>query len=290
MPLIRYPGSKAKLVKAIVRQFPVEMSDGGLFMPRTAWEYREPFFGSGAIGFEVLRNLPDRCGAWINDRDQGIYDLWRSVKDVPGQLCDEIKKFTPSAPAFYLFKKHDQDPMRKVGPVTRGFEKLALHLMSYSGLGAMAGGPLGGKNQDNSKYSADCRWSPEYRIKEIWELHYLMKRRNVRITGGDFSDLLKNARNAFVYCDPPYVEKGPELYKHSFNDADHARLAKAMLACDAKGWAVSYDDHPTVHALYQGRRVVPIDVRYSIAEESDTRRKNREILITHEPERTAVAV
>ena len=41
-----------------------------------------------------------------------------------------------------------------------GFKKLAIHQISYSGLGTMSGGPLGGAGQ-KSQYKIDCRWSPD---------------------------------------------------------------------------------------------------------------------------------
>jgi len=42
-----------------------------------------------------------------------------------------------------------------------GFKKLAIHQISYSGLGTKSGGPLGGKSQE-SIYKIDCRWSPKH--------------------------------------------------------------------------------------------------------------------------------
>lgn len=280
MPLIRYPGSKAKLVDAIVGQFPAQMQLP-LWMDAGGWEYREPFFGSGAIGFEVLRRLPPRCSAWLGDMDYGITALWNSVMRTPVELCELIEEFEPSADAFFRFK--EEDGRKDIDPIQIGFRKLALHLMSYSGLGAKAGGPLGGKGQTNPLYTADCRWAPEHRQREILELHDLLTSRRVKITTGDFSKMFADqARNAFVYCDPPYVDKGPELYKFSFDEGDHERLARYLLACKARGWVVSYDDHGLIRALYSGRRIVPVDITYSIAVENESRRKNQEILITNE--------
>lgn len=275
MAMIRYPGSKAKLVEEIVSHFPHQMRHP-LWMDAAGWEYREPFFGSGAIGFEIIRRLPPRCSAWINDKDYGVACLWKAVQDTPDELRQKIEDFVPSAESFYRFK--EEDGKRDVEPCEAGFRKLALHLMSFSGLGAMAGGPLGGKDQENAKYTCDCRWNPEYRMAEVTDLHELMTTRRVKVTNRDFTQVITGDPRAFYYCDPPYVEKGPELYRHPFADADHVRLAASLNACPG-GWVVSYDDHATVRRLYAGHRIVPIDVKYTVATESIERRKNREILI-----------
>lgn len=81
MPLIRYPGSKEKLAADLWRLFPQEATLR-LWSHCHKWEYREPFFGAGAIGFRILDQLDRRCRVWINDADADIVMLWKSVRDV----------------------------------------------------------------------------------------------------------------------------------------------------------------------------------------------------------------
>lgn len=273
--MIRYPGSKAKLVEVIVNRFPPEMRMP-LWMSNAGWEYREPFFGAGAIGWEILSMLPHSCSAWINDRDYGIVSLWKSVQDAPQELCELIAEFVPTDHAFYEFKEQDGDT--KVDPVESGFRKLALHQMSYSGLGAKAGGPLGGRDQENAKYTVDCRWNPESLQRDVLTRHKLLRSRRVKITCRDFTEVIDDAENVFYYCDPPYLDKGPILYKHAFDLADHGRLSHHLKDC-TQPWIVSYDDQDVIRDLYQGHDILPIDVCYTIAKESAKRRKNKEILI-----------
>jgi len=90
MALIRYPGSKEKLAKQILPFFPQE-----LFMPLWAsdWEYREPFFGAGAIGFRILQTLPPKTRIWLNDIDFWLVCLWQSVWHAPDELKEMIERF-----------------------------------------------------------------------------------------------------------------------------------------------------------------------------------------------------
>lgn len=278
MSLIRYPGSKRKLAPRIIGAFPDSLQLP-LWMETKEWEYREPFFGSGAIGFEVLRNLPLGSRIWLNDIDFGLVGLWQSVWRTPGELCERIERFTPSVAAYEEYKE-DMVSGRVKGfdPLKAGFRKLALHQMSFSGLGPMSGGPLGGKQQDGDKYTVDCRWSPVSLISQVGDLHDVLAKHQVRLTWRDFGEMFQqDGGNVFYYCDPPYYEKGTELYQFAFKDSDHRRL-RGLLRQSAGQWMVSYDDHPFIRDLYAGCDFAELAVCYTTAVECGTRPKNGELL------------
>lgn len=277
MALIRYPGSKEKLSNRIWSLFPDEMRHE-LWMEARAHEYREPFFGAGAMGFRILAILPKRCRVWINDIDPGMHALWSAVANHHRELIRHAMRFTPSTDYFYQFKEEDG---RLTGCMVRdGFRKLALHRMSYSGLGVMSGGPLGGRNQ-KSEYNVACRWSAERISKDITKLHSIFRRfRDLRITCGDFSPLIHDdSGESFIYADPPYYEKGGQLYKHNMNHEDHERLALLLRETKAK-WVLSYDDHPAIRLLYSWATFHEIHVKYTMAKAKGVRPKNREVAIT----------
>lgn len=281
--LIRYPGSKAKLAKELFREFPPELHS--LWSQSTGFEYREPFFGAGAVGFDILNMVHQRCCAWLNDMDPGIVALWTAVRDKPQELCNLIFEFSPSADAFYEFKEQDDNPPSNF--VEHGFIKLALHRMSFSGLGYRAGGPIGGATQRSSKYNVECRWNPEKMLADVTTLHRRMKRitGGVRITCGDFMELVRNApKSSFIYLDPPYYDKGPDLYKFSMDHTDHVRLADALRVCKSE-WVLSYDDHPAIRELYSWARFIELKafktMKYTMAtQRGGERPKNKEVAIT----------
>lgn len=279
MTLIRYPGSKAKLVRQVLDLFPEEMNLT-LWSNHARWEYREPFFGAGAVGLKVLANLSPRAKVWINDIDPGMACLWQTVKDDPKGLCRLVGSFVPSADLFYQFK--NEDGRAGLSPTLTGFRKLALHAMSYSGLGFKSGGPLGGKDQENASYPVACRWNPEALREEIMRVHWRLRVfEGLRITMTDFATLIHAApERCFLYVDPPYYEKGPDLYKHAMQEADHTRLAAALRICQAR-WVLSYDDHPEVRRLYSWAEIREVNTKYTMARvRTATRPKNMEILIT----------
>jgi len=277
--LIRYPGSKAKLCGPILNAMPDEIVLG-LWSTSHAWEYREPFFGSGAIGFRIMDSLSPRCKVWLNDRDYWLVCLWNAVKDCPSELIALVKKFKPTASKFFEFKEQDGD--KTIDPLLAGFRKLALHQMSVSGFGVKSGTCLGGRNQENAQYPVDCRWNPIRLCDHIINRNRQMKRFGVglKITCRDFSVLLdKCPKNCFVYMDPPYVEKGDMLYKHGMDESEHRRLAESIKKIRCQ-WMLSYDDHPLVRELYANHVIHELSVTYSNATNAiGTRPKNMEILI-----------
>src|SRR6516162_3862922 len=136
--LLRYPGAKSRgrLKNAILDRLI------GYLNSNRYQEYREPFFGSGAIGFALLEHGVKQV--WFNDRDPGISCLWNAVFNDSVRLEALISDFVPSVDAFHSYKNDLLSPSADEDPVLIGFKKLALNRISFSGLGVMAGGPLGG--------------------------------------------------------------------------------------------------------------------------------------------------
>ena len=278
MALIRYPGSKEKLADPIMRLMPEEVSFE-LCSQSSNWEYREPFFGAGAIGFRVMRTLGQGSRVVVNDIDRGMVCLWRAVHKTPQKLIDMIERFKPSADYFYEFKQSDGD--ETIEELRAGFRKLALHQMSVSGFGAMSGGPLGGREQNNPKYPVDCRWNASRLKRHVAACHKVFRRfEHITISHGDFESVIDGAgERCCIYLDPPYVEKGSQLYKYNMSEADHRRLA-ARLHETTTPWVLSYDDHPLIRSLYDDCNIHELSVTYSNAVcKTVERPKNGEIVI-----------
>lgn len=287
--LIRYPGGKGKLRKQIFKHFPYEMTCP-LISQSVGWSYHEPFVGSGEMAFALMEDLPSNTKIFLSDIDYHLICLWQSVKNCPDELITKIRSFNPSADKFYEFK--EQDGSQDMDPVRAGFQKLALHRMSYSGLGYMAGGPLGGRNQDNDLYRVDCRWNVNRICRNVLRIHNLMSkfdRLNI-FTGSFDKNLSKMTSRSFAYLDPPYYVKGPELYKHSMDDDMHLKL-RDLLMLSPGHWVLSYDDAPKVRELYSPYcGIADVYAAYSVHSGQKGKTKNREILISPEIRSASVAV
>ena len=106
---------------------------------------------------------------------------------------------------------------------------------------------------------------------------------NLQITDTDCGDLIVGSpERCCIYLDPPYYEKGPQLYRYSMDEEDHRVLAMQLRECKAQ-WILSYDDHQEIRRLYSWARIESVDSNYSYTmavARSVTRRKNSEIVIT----------
>lgn len=257
MSFFRYPGGKSKLQKQLLPL--LESTD-------TTLEYREPFFGGGSVGLAFLKANPSWSHVWINDFDPGIACLWEAVIQKPEELKQKVRDFVPTVAAFDEMKRLLTAPKRIFDMVEWGFMKLAIHQISYSGLGTMSGGPLGGREQ-KSAYPIDCRWSPEHICRKIDTHHKQLGAHTLRLDGCtnvDFEVLIRHSDPAVLYLDPPYYEKGNELYQFGFAEADHLRLAAALRNC-GHHWVLSYDDCEFVRDMYSSWAVIQsVDVNYTI--------------------------
>ncbi len=265
----RYPGGKSKLRKQIAGKL-------NSIAKNNDFEYREPFFGGGSIGILMLEESPNIKEVWINDFDLGIACLWTTVIRRPDLLKKEVLEFKPSIEMFDKFKEELTGEMPELDSDVKvtnfGFKKLAIHQISYSGLGTKSGGPLGGREQ-KSAYKIDCRWSPHYICKKIDILHERFSKLSIRgniCTNLDFCELINDTQcSAIIYLDPPYFVKGNDLYQHGFSENDHIRLAECLRATKHQ-WVLSYDDCPEIRKYYNWANVEEIDgVSYSITATKD---------------------
>lgn len=273
----RYPGGKYKLMPQILKEI----------TPRIAGkEYREPFFGGGSVGINVMKELSP-TKVWINDFDLSLSDLWSMVINNPDALKAAVEVYVPTVEDFFAFKDFLTNHPNDLDADERAFMKLAIHQMSYSGLGTMAGGPIGGKSQ-TSKYPVGCRWSPKNICKQIDRINKLFSHSTVHggeCTNLDCVKLIEEPGDAFIYLDPPYYDQGEKLYQHGFGVHQHIRMRDSLKTSE-HSWVLSYDDCPEVIKLYDGwADIYRIDnVNYSITvtrdkDTGETRSRNKSELL-----------
>ena len=63
------------------------------------------------------------------------------------------------------------------------------------------------------------------------------------------SQQLRRFYKAFINLDPPYVNKGAQLYKNAFCEADHRTLSELVKQCHRK-WIVTYNICPLENLLF----------------------------------------
>ena len=130
----------------------------------------------------------------------------------------------------------------------------------------MNGGIIGGRDQ-TGPWKIDARYNADeliFRIESIANL-----RRRIKLTRSDALALLRHGlpkwpSKTLIYLDPPYFERGRELYYDYYKPDDHADLARFIRDEMAdRSWIVSYDNVEPIKSLYAGFRRVVYNVGYS---------------------------
>jgi DNA adenine methylase len=264
--LMRYPGGKQKMIEPILsglRSIFRELSPEA--------ELREPFLGGGSVAIAFLKDQPGRR-AWLNDADISLATLWHEVihrADTLKMLVD-VFNHGLSAKHFYSYRKALCSIRTPVDVALRGscaiaVMKLAVHQLSYSGLGVRAGGPMGGRHQRDPD-AIGCRYNADRLCATIDEFQSVLSATRLRqgsCTCQDFEDIFVPG-DACFYLDPPYWKAGPDLYQNSFRREDHERLA-GLLKRETRPWLLSYDKNPVIQDLYSGwTRIEEVCTGYSI--------------------------
>ncbi len=228
---LRYPGSKGKA--SIIKKIKPYIDEAA----KTCKEYREPFVGGGS----VFLNSSSFDSYWLNDYDPNIASLYNVMKNNPEGLCKKVLETVPDIEKWSKIKMSIP-----VDEMERAFRTLFLNRTNYSGI--LKAGPIGGHGQ-KSEYNVGCRWNAQQLTERI--RIFSQKLQNVKITCKDFFFVINklSAVKVFIFVDPPYYQKGNDLYERTMDISDHERL-RDLLASTKHYFLLTYDNCPEVRELY----------------------------------------
>ena len=265
---LRYPGGKGKLapfMKALIEN-----------TGHVGGTYIEPFAGGAGIALELLETGVV-SQIVINDYDKGIYSFWRAILNETERFIDAIESIPLNIDEWHKQRNIIMNSENKYS-FELGFATFYMNRTNRSGI--IKGGVIGGLEQSGA-WKMDARFNKEKlieRIKKIAE-----RKADIHVYNKDVVSLIQNyvpkyENNAFIYFDPPYFEKGKQLYLNFFNYDDHVRIEEmvnSLMNCD---WVITYDDVPEIADIYSDHVLRRFDLNYSVA----VKRKASEIIIFKE--------
>ncbi|MBL7922537.1 MAG: DNA adenine methylase [Bacteroidia bacterium] len=251
---LRYPGGKQRLTPFIIEILEANKIKG---------HYVEPYAGGAGVAINLLlSNNVEHIH--LNDSDFGIYAFWYCVLNKTEELCRLISSASMTVEEWRIRKAVVQKcDKRKI--LELGFSVFYLNRCNRSGV--LAAGVIGGYDQTGN-YKMDARFSKDDLIRRIESI--VRYKDKISITNFDAEYYIENyipnlPKDTLVYLDPPYYEKGSELYLNAYNKSDHARLAKTIQREIKHKWVLSYDGVEDIVKLYQRRRHFLYDLQYSVA-------------------------
>jgi len=241
---LRYPGGKACIFPFISNLFYENNLIGS--------SYAEPYAGGSGLALKLLfREYVNEI--YINDLDKCIYYFWKTLINDNLIFCDWLEDVEISLDNWAYYKSILQNPL---GYSEFEIAKSTFFLNRTNISGVIKGGVIGGQSQ-KGKYKIDARFNKADLIKRINRIDNFKSRINIsNLDGINFIKKMNRIEdNIFIYIDPPYVQKGADLYMNYYSQKDHSKLAENVDLIKKK-WLVSYDNHEFIISLYDKHRKV----------------------------------
>jgi putative uncharacterized protein (fragment) len=251
---LRYPGGKTSI-------FPFMSS---LFYENSliGYSYAEPYAGGCGLALQLLFNeFVDKV--YLNDYDKSIYSFWFTTLYHPNELCDWIEDVSVNLENWYECRSIYQNTSSDLISLA----KATFFLNRTNVSGVLKGGVIGGQKQQG-KYKIDARFNKQDLINRIQKIALFKERIHLfNLDGVDFVKKINRKKDdIFIYFDPPYYQKGSDLYMNYFKDKDHLRL-KIIIEKLKKKWIVSYDNHEFIKNIYSNN----YQVVYQLAQSTSNR-------------------
>jgi len=248
---LRYPGGKGKLSN----YFKLLFQKNG-FM---GYDYVEPYAGGASVALSLLFE-EYASTIHINDVNRSVYAFWSAVLNNHEALCRRLREADVTITEW---KRQKQVQLSEsADPLDLAFSTIFLNRTNRSGI--LGGGVIGGKNQDGP-WMLDARFSKGDLVRRIEKIARFRSR--IVLTQLDAAEFLRKhtcslPSKSFLYLDPPYFTKGPGLYEHSYQEADHREIA-TLIGNEKRPWVVSYDSAPFIESLYGGLQRLSYTLPYS---------------------------
>jgi DNA adenine methylase len=263
-PVLKWAGGKTQLLSEIIEE-----------MPRNYSRYIEPFFGGGALFFNLQ---PEN--AIIADINPELINLYQSIKENPKKVIEYLELHKNDSKYFYAVRKQEWQSLNKYQAAAR---TIFLNRTCFNGLYRV--NKSGGFNVPFGNYKNPKISNPEV----IYACSAVLK--NTEIILGDYKTVLKQYAKSgdFVFLDPPYlpISKCSDFKRYTkeqFYEDDHVELAETIELIRKRGCHVvlTNSNHPLVHKLFSKHKIQVIKSRRNI-NSNGGKRMGEDVIVTIKP-------
>ncbi|MCG8541129.1 MAG: DNA adenine methylase [Clostridia bacterium] len=250
---LRYPGGKSKISKYVQNLITANNLNDSTYI--------EPFAGGASVALYLLINSYV-SKIIINDFDKSIYAFWYSVLNHTDTLCEKIKNTPIDIEQWYL-QKDIQNNKKSQDILELGFSTFFLNRTNRSGI--IKAGVIGGLNQSGN-YKMDCRFNKDElidRIRLIAEYKEFIELYNLDTIELIHYVMPEITERSFIFFDPPYYNKGSQLYVNFYKHDDHYELSQSISSINNHCWIVTYDYDSRIEKMYRQFRNKTYCLKYT---------------------------
>jgi DNA adenine methylase len=267
---LRYPGGKQVLAKVIASFIEANRLEGCV--------YAEPYAGGAGAALSLLYS-EHVSRVLLNDADPCVYAFWRSLL----KRTDDFLRLVRDTPLTVTEWKRQREIYR--GRTTEsqlrlGFATFYLNRTNRSGI-IKDGGVIGGLEQ-SGKWKIDARFNRLELVRRMARVALYEPR--ISITKMDALQFMQtrleplgkpDSCGTFVYLDPPYYNKGSDLYLNYYSPNDHQALTSYLRGQRPFDWILTYDRSRPIIRLYSWANRFCFRLPYS----AHRRRQGHEVLV-----------
>ena len=263
-PIVKWVGGKRQLILELLNNMPQDFN-----------RYFEPFFGGGALFFEVQPH-----NAYISDMNEELINLYLVVSDNVNELIIDLKKHQISKEYFMEIRNVDRkSEYQNWTNIQKASRFIYLNRTCFNGLYR-----VNSQGQFNVPFG-------NYKNPRIVDENNLINCSNLlqktQIRHADFSEILQQVKKGdFVYFDPPYVplSETSSFTSYTKNGFDINMQFKLRNVCDELNlmgvkFLLSNSDTKLVNELYENYNIKKVFANRAINANADGRGKITEVLI-----------
>lgn len=289
-PFLKWAGGKTQLLNVIEKALPEKITSQN-------FTYIEPFVGSGAVLFWMLRNFTNLERAVINDINGDLINTYRVIAEKPNELIALLEKFQTDFHKFednaerkkaYYYAKRTAFNSRNKNRIEQAALFVFLNRTCFNGLFRVNKSNLFNVPMGSYKKPLICDAENLLAVSDALQ--------RVELLCGDYEETLNYTdNNTIFYFDPPYkplsnTSSFNSYAKDEFNDVEQIRLRDFCAQLDQLGhhWILSNSDvtgnDPTntfFDDLYTDFFINRVTTKRTINANPAKRGKLNELLITN---------
>jgi DNA adenine methylase len=287
---LKWAGGKRQLLPRLRLHYPDRFS-----------RYIEPFFGSGAVFFDLYgQGLLAGRKVWLRDDNADLIGCYRMLRDNPEAVAAALETLAKrhavqGESCYYDVRDGQFNPARATGQAyTPELAAMLIYLNRTGFNGLFRLNQRGAFNVPMGRYANPTICDPSH----LQSVAKALRSRNIVLEHAPFESCLESAGDGdFVYCDPPYAplsetSRFANYTAGGFAAGDQRRLQQAVIGAARRGAQIllSNSSAPQILSLYRsaearraGLMVTIVPARRSINASAQGRGCVDEVLVMTRP-------